>query len=74
MDTLHSTEGNVLLGSIKSAGANTYYRIWESRAVKATGDSGGQAKRRGEQKLEKERVLHTMGGEELCPFGMVGTC
>lgn len=35
---------------------------------------GGQAKRRGEQKLEKERVLHTMGGEELCPFGMVGTC
>lgn len=22
----------------------------------------------------KEQALHTMGGEELCPFGMVGTC
>lgn len=23
---------------------------------------------------KKEWALHTMGGEELCPFGMVGTC
>lgn len=29
---------------------------------------------RGEQELGKKKARHTMGGEELCPFGMVGTC
>lgn len=34
----------------------------------------GKSKAEGKEELGKKKVLHTMGGEELCPFGMVGTC
>lgn len=34
----------------------------------------GKSKAEGKEELGKKKALHTMGGEELCPFGMVGTC